>query len=89
MNFEIKSEEINKFKEISQEEKDFRIKNLKYFNNIGLPSKKLEDWKFTDLREIISNNFKKLDTFQKNCKNPRAIFRGFSSISPKVLDRKP
>ena len=66
MNFEIKSEEINKFKEISQEEKDFRIKNLKYFNNIGLPSKKLEDWKFTDLREIISNNFKKLDTFQKN-----------------------
>ena len=66
MNFEIKSEEINKFKEISQEEKDFRIKNLEYFNNIGLPSKKLEDWKFTDLREIISNNFKKLDTFQKN-----------------------
>ena len=66
MNFEIKSEEINKFKEISPEEKDFRIKNLKYFNNIGLPSKKLEDWKFTDLREIISNNFKKLDTFQKN-----------------------
>ena len=68
MNFEIKSEEINKFKEISQEEKDFRIKNLEYFNNIGLPSKKLEDWKFTDLREIINNNFKKLDTFQKNQK---------------------
>ena len=66
MNFEIKSEEINKFKEISQEEKDFRIKNLEYFNNIGLPSKKLEDWKFTDLREIISNNFKKLDTYQNN-----------------------
>ena len=66
MNFEIKSEEINKFKEISQEEKDFRIKNLEYFNNIGLPSKKLEDWKFTDLREIINNNFKKLDTFPKN-----------------------
>ena len=58
MNFEIKSEEINNFKKISQEEKDFRIKNLEYFNNIGLPSKKLEDWKFTDLREIISNNFK-------------------------------
>ena len=68
MNFEIKSEEINKFKEISQEEKDFRIKNLEYFNNIGFPSKKLEDWKFTDLREIISNNFKKLDTFKKDVK---------------------
>ena len=66
MNFEIKSEEINNFKKISQEEKDFRIKNLEYFNNIGLPSKKLEDWKFTDLREIISNNFKKLDTYQNN-----------------------
>ena len=66
MNFEIKSEEINNFKKISKEEKDFRIKNLEYFNNIGLPSKKLEDWKFTDLREIISNNFKKLDTYQNN-----------------------
>ena len=68
MNFEIKSEEINNFKKISKEEKDFRIKNLEYFNNIGLPSKKLEDWKFTDLREIISNNFKKLDTFKKDVK---------------------
>ena len=68
MNFEIKSEEINNFKKISQEEKDFRIKNLEYFNNIGFPSKKLEDWKFTDLREIISNNFKKLDTFKKDVK---------------------
>ena len=28
-----------------------------------------------------------MDTFLKNYKNPRAIFRGFSLISPKVLDR--
>ena len=59
-NFKINSAEIDKIKKISQEEKDFRIKNLSLFNKRGFPNKKNEDWKFSDLREIVQKNFKKL-----------------------------
>ena len=34
-------------------------KNLKLFYDNGLPNKKDENWKFTDLNSIISKNFKK------------------------------
>ncbi len=60
-NFKINFKEIDKIKTTSQEEKDFRIKNLNLFNKLGFPNKKNEDWKFSDLREIINKNFKKLD----------------------------
>ena len=50
-NFKVNSKEIDKFKKISKEEKDFRIKNLNLFNKIGFPNKKNEDWKFSDLKE--------------------------------------
>ena len=58
--FKINSTEIDKFKNLSSEEKDFRIKNLNLFNKIGFPNKKNEDWKFSDLRQIVYKNFKKL-----------------------------
>ena len=60
-NFEINSKEIDKIKKISKEERDFRINNLNLFNKKGFPNKKEEDWKFSDLREIINKNFKKLN----------------------------
>ncbi len=60
-NFEVQSTEIDKFKKISKEEKDFRIKNLKSFNMTGFPNKKYEDWKFSDFQKIINENFHKLD----------------------------
>ena len=60
-NFEINSKQIDKIKNISTEEKDFRNKNLQIFKNSGFPSNRLEDWKFTDFRNIINNNFKELD----------------------------
>ena len=60
-NFEINSKQIDKIKNISTEEKDFRNKNLEIFKNSGFPSNRLEDWKFTDFRNIINNNFKELD----------------------------
>ena len=44
-----------------QRRKDFRIKNLNYFNDIGFPNKTYEDWKFTDLKEIFLKNFSKLN----------------------------
>ena len=61
-NFEINFKQIDQIKKITLEEKNFRIKNLKLFNTAGFPSKKFEDWKFTDFRKIVDNNFNKLDT---------------------------
>ena len=60
-NFKVNFEEIDKIKKISKEDKDFRIKNLNLFNKVGFPNKKKEDWKFSDLREIVQKNFKELN----------------------------
>ena len=60
-NFEINSKDINKIKKITNSEKKFRIKNLELFKNIGFPNKKIEDWKFSDFKNIIDKNFEGLD----------------------------
>jgi len=51
---------IDKIKDLSQEEIILRKKNLELFYQTGFPNKKDEDWKFSDLNSIISNNFKKI-----------------------------
>ncbi len=38
-----------------------REENFKKFVETGLPTKKLEDWKFSNFNQIISNNFKNLN----------------------------
>ena len=60
-NFKISLKEIDKINLINQDDKKFRIKNLEFFNQKGFPTKKEEDWKFSDLREIFYKNFKKID----------------------------
>ena len=60
--FEINSNQIDKIKKINTEEKNFRIKNLELFKAVGFPNKKLEDWKFSDFKNIIDRNFERLDT---------------------------
>ena len=60
-NFEINSNQIDKIKGITTEEKDFRIKNLEFFKTFGFPNKRLEDWKFTDFKNIVDSNFEELD----------------------------
>ena len=60
-NFQINSNEIDKIKKITTEEKNFRIKNLELFKTTGFPNKKLEDWKFSDFKNIVDNNFDELD----------------------------
>tara|TARA_Y100001970_G_scaffold204970_1_gene249573 strand:- start:2337 stop:3590 length:1254 start_codon:yes stop_codon:yes gene_type:complete len=60
-NFKISLKEIDKINLINQDDKNYRIKNLEFFNQKGFPTKKDEDWKFSDLREIFSQNFKKID----------------------------
>ena len=61
LNFKINSNEIDNIGNFNAKEKEFRLKNLDSFNKNGFPNKKSEDWKFSDLREIVSKNFKKLD----------------------------
>jgi len=51
---------IKQIKNLSLEEKNFRQKNLDLFNETGFPSKKIEDWKFTDLNLILNKNFKSI-----------------------------
>jgi len=64
-NFKINSEEIDKIDLINQKEKDFRIKNLEVFNSKGFPSNKEEEWKFSDVKKIFNNNFKKIEVKSK------------------------
>ena len=59
--FEINFNQIDK-QGITIEEKNFREKNLEIFNSLGFPNKKLEDWKFSDFKDIINKNFDQLDT---------------------------
>ena len=61
-NFNINSQQIDNIKKISIEEKNFRIKNFKLFESAGFPNKRLEDWKFSDFREIINKNFDQVDS---------------------------
>ena len=40
---------------------NIRIKNLNIFKKKGFPTKKEENWKYTDLNRILSNNLSKLE----------------------------
>ena len=51
---------IDKIKDLTSEEISLRKKNLDLFYQIGFPTKKDEDWKFSDLNSILSNNFNKI-----------------------------
>ena len=71
-NFEINSSTIDKIKKITNEEKNFRNQNLDFFKSVGFPNKRLEDWKFSDFKDIINKNFEKLDV-QKSINNTQQI----------------
>ncbi len=51
---------IDKIKDLSPKEISLRKKNLELFYQTGFPNKKEEDWKFSDLNSILSNNFNKI-----------------------------
>ena len=50
--------DLEKISVASEQEKKDRKNNLQLFFENGLPNKKNEDWKFTDLNSIIKKNFK-------------------------------
>ena len=78
LNFKINSDEIDKIGNFTKEEKNFRLKNLDYFNDIGFPNKKNEDWKFSDLNAIVSKNFSKLNVqFEKSKKQKVDFIKDF------------
>ncbi len=52
--------ELNKIPSSSKKEALERKKNFELFLKSGLPNKKDENWKFSDLNFIISKNFKKI-----------------------------
>ena len=58
-NFE---KDINNIKDITSSEKKLRGESLNFFNKVGFPNKRIEEWKFTDFKQILSDNFKKIET---------------------------
>ncbi len=74
LNFKVHSDVIDKIGKFTKEEKNFRLKNLNHFNKVGLPNKQEEDWKFSDLREIVSKNFDKLDIKLEQSQKPKVDF---------------
>ena len=55
---------FDEFQEANQsgsELNNIRIKNLNIFKKKGFPSKREENWKYTDLKTILSNNLNKLE----------------------------
>ena len=55
---------FDKFQEANQsgsELNNIRIKNLNIFKKKGFPSKREENWKYTDLKTILSNNLSTLE----------------------------
>ena len=72
--FKINTDNIDKIGKFTKEEKNFRLKNLDYFNNIGFPNKRDEDWKFSDLKEIVSKNFNNLNLKLEKSNKPKINF---------------
>ena len=68
MQTEIKSnfEELLDEGGFSNSQKEIKEKNFNKFLEQGFPNKRIEDWKFSDLNQIISTNFKKLDFYKEN-----------------------
>ena len=48
---------------LSNKNLEIRKKNLNQFSENGFPNKRLEDWKFSDLNQIISTNIKDLNFY--------------------------
>ncbi len=71
-NFKINLSEVNKIKFLNQEDKNFRLENLKLFNQQGFPNRSQEDWKFSDINQIFSKNFKNLEASKEEIK-PKSI----------------
>jgi Fe-S cluster assembly protein SufD len=64
----LKFEDFKKSNLALKELDDIRAENFKKFKIKGLPTKKQEHWKYSDLRNIINNNFSDLEILNDNTK---------------------
>ena len=55
---------LNK-KNFSSSQKEIKEKSFNNFIKNGFPNKRLEDWKFSDLKQIITTNFKDINLSKK------------------------
>jgi len=69
--FEINSSRIDKIKKISEKEKNYRTQNLDFFKSVGFPNKRLEDWKFSDFKDIVNKNFDELSIQDLSYNTPK------------------
>ena len=73
MEEQVKNDLIDIIKNLSPLEKEEDIKERKHhlieFLKTGFPNKRMEDWKFSDLKQIISSNIKELKFFDNNLDN--------------------
>jgi Fe-S cluster assembly protein SufD len=66
---------IEKNSKFSEDNIKFRKKNLQHFVEKGFPNKRIEDWKFSDLNQIISANISNLSFFNdKEFKDNEQIY---------------
>ena len=67
MEKQLKTDFDKVIKNIKSSKKDIELrkKNLNQFIENGFPNKRIEDWKFSDLNQIISSNIKELKFFQE------------------------
>jgi len=54
-----------KSQNLTDKKVELRKKNLESFIEKGFPNKRVEEWKFSDLNQIISSNIKELSFFNK------------------------
>ena len=62
--FDVKN--IKQIKNLNHDIKNNRLANLEIYNKNGFPSKKDEEWKYSDLNKIVKENFKKIKLVKKN-----------------------
>ena len=81
--------ELNlKIREKSDKILKLREENLKTFKKKGFPSKRKEDWKFTDLERILNENFKELNNEQFYFKKPKTQDLKFNHNSITLINGK-
>ena len=74
----------------SDEQLEKRKKNYKKFNDEGFPNKKLEDWKFSDLNQIIKKNIKNfvIEKSEKNKSQDTDLIKDFDHNKIYIQDGK-
>jgi Fe-S cluster assembly protein SufD len=89
-NSQINFENFLKEKSFSKDQLEIRKKNFEKFSTEGFPNKRLEDWKFSDLNQIIKNNIKNfnIDISDENNPDDKDTINDFDHNKIFILDGK-